>query len=248
LASPLIGVTTRRTNNPNFKAPQFSVNQAYITSLVNVGALPVLIPLGLPDAMLKELVACLDGILFTGGGDIHPQRYGSSSHPAVSEIDEDRDRVEIQLLKDTLQAERPFFGVCRGLQVINVALGGSLYEDIRDQYSDSINHRCYPDWPPDYLAHSISIDQGSYIADILGGRSMQVNSLHHQGIKKLASGLLATAHAPDGLIEAFELPGYPFGLAVQWHPEWLQAQPPMRDLFQAFVQSVGMERKIDQVS
>jgi putative glutamine amidotransferase len=136
----------------------------------------------------------------------------------------------------------PVFGICRGLQVINVALGGTLYEDLDDQFPNALKHDYYDDQPRDYLAHTIRVETDSRLARILGSSSTEVNSLHHQGIRRLAPSLRASAFAPDGLIEATELLEYPFGLAVQWHPECLQAYAPMRHLFQAFVDAANNYR------
>jgi len=237
LSIPLIGVTTYRTLN-KFGFTQSSVSEAYTCSLVNAGAVPLLIPVGLPESALDALLPRLDGILFTGGGDIDPQRYGGEPHPLVSDVDNDRDRIELYLLEHIFETKAPFMGICRGLQVINVALGGSLYEDILDQRPDSIKHAYLPDWPREHLAHTIQVEANSRLAGILGTDNLQVNSLHHQGIRRLAPGLQASAYAPDGMIEAFELPGHPYGLAVQWHPENLQAYTPMQVLFRSFVQAV----------
>jgi putative glutamine amidotransferase len=217
--------------------PQFAVMEAYISALAQAGACPVVIPLGLDEERLDALLPRLDGMLFTGGGDVHPERYGSQMHPLVDNVDADRDRLEIHLLRGAVQAGLPFLGICRGLQVINVALGGSLYEDLLDQMPHAARHQYSPEYPRDYLAHDVQVDGNSRLASILEGKSFGVNSLHHQGIKELAPGLTATALAPDGVIEAFELPGHPFGIAVQWHPEWLQAHAPMRALFRVFVQA-----------
>ena len=231
---PLIGVTTWRGTSKS-GSPQFFLSQTYTSSLVEAGACPVMIPLDLPEAVLEALLSRLDGLLFSGGGDVHPSRYNSQMHPLVGDVDEDRDRIEIYLVKRALESGLPFLGICRGLQVINVAMGGTLYEDILDQHPHALKHAYYPDWPRDYLAHGVQVESASRLASILDGADFQVNSLHHQGIRQLAPSLQATAHAPDGLIEACELPGHPFGLAVQWHPECLQAHLPMRRLFQAFV-------------
>ncbi|MBN1145660.1 MAG: gamma-glutamyl-gamma-aminobutyrate hydrolase family protein [Anaerolineales bacterium] len=234
---PLIGVTTYRTPS-KYGYAQNCVSEAYTSSLASAGAAPLLIPVGLPEPGLDALWPRLDGILFTGGGDIDPQQYGGEPHPFVSDVDIDRDRMEIHLFNHILEDRLPFLGICRGLQVINVALGGSLYEDIIDQRPDSLKHQYFPDWPRDYLAHTIQIENDSRLASILGAESLQVNSLHHQGVRRLAPGLQASAYAPDGLIEAFELPGHPYGLAVQWHPENLQAHAPMQALFRSFVQAI----------
>ena len=201
------------------------------------GGLPVLIPLTLSQEEVSSLVSRLAGVLLTGGCDLHPSHYGINAHPLVREVDPERDRLELSLAQEAVQSGKPFLGICRGLQVLNVALGGSLYPDIQACRPGSLKHDYFPDPPRDYLAHTVAIQPGSRLEKILAERSLQINSLHHQGIERLAAPLRATAHAPDGLIEAVELPGHNFGLAVQWHPEWLQEYEPMRRLFRAFVQA-----------
>jgi putative glutamine amidotransferase len=245
LSLPLIGVTTYRFHN-QYNAQQIAINEAYTQAVAQAGAIPLLIPLGLPPETLQALLPRLDGVLFTGGGDVQPERYASQTHPLVAGVDEDRDRVEIHLLEHTLQARLPFLGICRGLQVINVALGGSLYEDILDQRPNSLRHQNFPEMPRNYLAHQVRVENNSHLASILGGDMAQVNSMHHQGILRLASDLQATAYAPDGIIEAFELPGYPFGLAVQWHPEALQDHAAMRKIFQALADAAAQTLKVSK--
>ena len=136
-----------------------------------------------------------------------------------------------------LEKGKPFFGICRGAQVVNVALGGNLYTHIEDQHPDALKHDYYPDYPRNRLSHPVRVEEGSRLAGIVDEPVLQVNSLHHQGIKGLAPTLKPVAYAPDGIIEAVELSDHPFGLAVQWHPEWLTDQQPMRNLFKAFVDS-----------
>lgn len=238
MSLPMIGLTTYRSLSQQ-GYPQFAQSEAYTRALAQAGACPVMIPLGLPEAALQTLLARLDGVLFTGGGDVDPARYGNPQHPLVADVDPNRDQLEIGLLHELTRAGKPFLGICRGLQVINVALGGSLYEDLLEQRPGSLEHRFYPGWPREHLAHAVQIEPGSRLAEILSGPTFPVNSLHHQGIQRLAAGLRPTASAPDGLVEAFELPGHSFGLAVQWHPENLQEHAPMRALFQAFVRAAG---------
>ena len=132
---------------------------------------------------------------------------------------------------------KPFLGICRGIQVINVALGGSLFTDIDDQLSNPLRHDWYPNVPRNYLAHPVTFVSDSRLAQILDGDVFEVNSLHHQGLERLAPGLRAVACAPDQLVEAVEIPGHPFGFGVQWHPEWLQEHQPQRQLFQALTQA-----------
>jgi putative glutamine amidotransferase len=234
MALPLIGITTDRMYRSSGLLQQ-GITQAYIESIYQAGGSPLLIPLGGPETAYAELVQRLDGILFTGGGDVHPAAYGSQPHPKVTFVDEDRDRVEIALLHAVLARRMPFLGVCRGLQVINVALGGALFEDIADQRPDSLKHDYSPGYPRNYLAHPVEIQEGSRLAQVLGLLQAEVNSLHHQAVRRQGDGLSVTASAPDGVIEAVELADYPFGLAVQWHPEWLSEHLCMRAIFQTLI-------------
>lgn len=240
MTQPLIGITTWRTTS-EAGYPWHAVAEAYVQALAQAGALPVLVPLGLPDEVLTPLLARLDGVLFSGGGDIDPQIYGGANRPEVDEVDADRDRVEFRLLADLVENGRPFLGICRGFQVVNVGLGGALYADIAAEHARAEKHDFYPDWPRDHLAHSVEVRSESRLGRIVGSPLLRVNSLHHQGVSRLAEGLLATAYSPDGLIEGLELPGHPFGLAVQWHPECLTDQTPMQALFRAFVEAASQK-------
>lgn len=241
MTHPIIGLTTSHTSSSSRQA-ETKLKDAYIQAVLDAGGTPLLIPNHIPDEALRALSTRLDGLMFTGGGDIHPKRYGGQTHPRVYSIDPQRDRTEILLLGEAVRNELPFLGICRGIQVINVARGGSLYEDITDQHPGALKHDCYPDWPRDHLAHEVDIEPDSQLAQVLGRSHERVNSLHHQAIRQVSPELRTTAHAPDGIIEAVELPGHPFGLAVQWHPECLQAYAPMRLLFQAFVNAASQYR------
>jgi len=215
---------------------------------VLAGANPVLIPSGLPDDVLRGLVQRLDGILFSGGGDIEPQRYGAETHPSLSYVDPDRDSVEFFLLEKTLQTRLPFLAICRGIQVLNVSLGGTLYIDVPSQIPDALKHNYNPgEIPLDYLAHEVQLERGSRLADIVDISTVEVNSTHHQAIKDLAPGLRPVAYAPDGLIEAVEVNGYGFGLGLQWHPERLVAHAPMLALFRAFVEAAESQSETEVV-
>ena len=235
---PLIGITTSRSAT-NLGVPLFAAAQAYVEAITQAGGAPVLLPLGLDESTLRTLASRLDGILFSGGGDIQPEIYGSHSHPAVDEVDPDRDRVEFWLVQQVIQRQQPFLGICRGFQVINVALGGTLYEDILDQHPAALQHQYFPGHPRSYRAHSVRIQEDSRLATLLQAETAQVNSLHHQGVRLLAPDAQASAYAEDGILEGLELPGHPFGLAVQWHPEWLREDPAMRRIFQAFIQAAA---------
>jgi putative glutamine amidotransferase len=238
MTSPWIGITTEHRLSPT-GSPLISIPEAYIQAILQAGGCPVMIPLGLPGEIIDSLFPLLDGLMFTGGGDVEPGVYGGESHERVGEVDTDRDRVELHLFRNAVQSGLPFLGICRGIQLVNVGLGGSLYPDIAAERPGALKHDFYPGWPRDHLAHTIEASLGSQIREILDVDTLEVNSLHHQGIDRLAPALHATAHAPDGLVEAVELPDHPFGLAVQWHPECLPADPAMRALFRAFVQAAG---------
>jgi putative glutamine amidotransferase len=231
---PVIGIIPSRKIISD-GTDQIYLPESYILAVADAGGAPLVIPLGLPEALLNEVLPRLDGLLFSGGGDVHPERYGSQMHPAVSSVDKDRDRVELYVFHETLRQRKPFLGICRGFQVINVALGGTLYEDILDQHPDGLDHRHQPGKSRHYLAHRVTVEPDSRLGAILGQKSVSVNSMHHQGVRQLASELAASAWAPDGIIEGFELPDQPFALAVQWHPECLQEHASMRALFRAFV-------------
>ena len=241
MTSSLIGITTSRSGKSN-GYPVFTLAEAYASALLQAGASPILIPISVTDEALSHILTRLDGLLFSGGGDMHPHSYGGEEHPRVDLVDQDRDRGEVLLVKRALGRSLPVFGICRGLQVINVALGGTLYEDLDDQFPNALKHDYIDEQARDYLAHSIQVEPDSRLSRILGISSLKVNSLHHQGIRRLATSLCASAFAPDGLIEAAELLEYPFGIAVQWHPECLQDYAPMRLLFQAFVEAANNYR------
>jgi len=237
MTQPLIGMTANYVpTNDGFLGTN-SVGEAYVQAVLQAGGMPVILPPGINPRDLPGLLSHLDGLLFTGGADIDPQRFGGTSHPRVYGIDKRRDEMEICLVQIAAESGKPFIGICRGIQVINVALGGSLFTDISDQMPGALKHDRYPGTPPDALAHPIAVAPDSQLAQILGCESFPVNSLHHQGIDRTPLGLLPVAFSPDHLVEAVELSGHPFGIGVQWHPEWLQTHAPQRQLFTAFVQA-----------
>jgi putative glutamine amidotransferase len=238
MTAPIIGVTMSSSIS-EYGYPVLSITEAYVRALIRAGGCPLMIPLGLPENVLEDLLPKLNGILFSGGGDVQPERYGSPPHPLVSGVDLDRDRVEIFLVLASMKIQLPILGICRGFQVINVALGGNLFEDILDQRPASLRHSYFPEKPRNFLAHTVNIVPGSQLSKITEQSDALVNSLHHQGIKQLAPGLNATAFAPDGLIEAFEIFDYKFGLAVQWHPEWLPEEASMDSIFHDLIRAAG---------
>jgi len=241
MAYPIIGVTTYQEKNDN-GLPIVALLRAYVDALVQAGGVPVLIPCNLTDRTYKTLCGRLDGVLFTGGGDIALDQFRCEPHPSVSGVDEERDAIEFALLDILVHNEIPFLGICRGFQLINVGLGGTLYSHIEDQMPGALKHYNYPEFPRSYLAHKVKVKGGTSLANILGETDLSVNSLHHQGVKNIPAVLEPAAFAPDGLVEAVELPTHPFGIAVQWHPESLTDQPASLRLFRAFVEASSKQR------
>ncbi|HNT53163.1 MAG TPA: gamma-glutamyl-gamma-aminobutyrate hydrolase family protein [Anaerolineaceae bacterium] len=234
---PLIGITTNRVANAKNPFHTVTLSESYLRAVQSAGGTPVLLPSIAPEAAWDTLWQKLDGILFTGGDDIEPALFNGLPHPRVDGIDAPRDQFEIAFLQRAVKEDKPFLAICRGIQVMNVALGGTLYTDIADQREGAGKHDWYPDWPRDRRSHPVQLTPKTRLAALMQAPEVGVNSLHHQGILDLAPTLLSTAAAPDGLIEAVEVPGHRFAIGVQWHPEWLQDDPAMQRLFQALIQA-----------
>jgi putative glutamine amidotransferase len=239
MSVPIIGITSGRETEGG-PIRHVSVPEAYIQAVIRAGGLPVIITPGLPEKDFEELRSHLNGLLLTGGGDIDPARFAGKAHARVYDVDLARDNLEINLTQIAVRSKWPFLAICRGIQVLNVALGGSLYTDITDQVPNALRHDYYPEFPRGYSAHLVTVAPESRLAGILGMTTFPTNSLHHQGLDKIAPGLCPVAFAPDNLVEAVELiDSHPFGFGVQWHPEWLPDSAPMQALFQAFVQAAA---------
>lgn len=241
MAAPLIGITANYQAEENSKFGTITLGESYVQAVIQAGGIPVLIPVGLSEAQTAALFDRLDGLLLTGGADVDPQRFGGVPHPRIYGINQQRDTLEIQLVQMAAEREKPFLGICRGLQVINVALGGTLYTDIGDQHPEALRHDWYPDIPRNHLAHAVQVSPLSRLAAILDADEVPVNSLHHQAILHLAPGLRPSAYSPDRLVEGVEIADHPFGLGVQWHPEWIQEHAPQRQLFRALVEAAGRD-------
>ena len=234
---PLIGITTFQSVNV-YGHPTVVLMQSYIRAIMQAGGVPVLIPSMIADDGWDALYSRLDGILFSGGGDIGLEYAPGDPHPRIDDVELERDSVEFKMIQASASDGKPFLGICRGCQVLNVALGGTLYTHIPDQLPRALDH-AYPGNKRTILVHEVKVEEGTHISEILGEPIIRVNSLHHQGLKNIAPPLRVAGHAPDGLVEAVELPDHPFGIAVQWHPEWLTDQVPTQNLFRKFVESAG---------
>jgi len=210
-------IATRQTHLK--RGPTYEIPQAYLDAILTAGGLPILLPTNLPLTALPELVNRFDGFVLAN----------------VHAINAERDAFELALIPLVLAADKPLLAICRGVQVLNVALGGSLYEDIASALPAALRHDWYPNYPRDYLAHWVEVVPDSRLAEILGTCKLRTNSLHHQAIQQPAPALDVVAHAEDGVIEAVELPGKRFVIGVQWHPECLPEEPAIQRLFKAFV-------------
>lgn len=238
--NPLIGIPSfYDTSAPESMPPRFGMSRPYIGALEAAGALPVILPLALEISTLRSLYERLDGLFMAGGGDLDPVLYSQAKYTKTGGIDNLRDQTEITLLRWALDDHKPILGVCRGSQILNVASGGTLIQDVADMIPQAIRHQYYPEKPREWVAHQVETVEGSRLAEILGGVA-RVNSFHHQAVGEVAPSLRACAYAPDGVIEAIEHPEREFVVAVQWHPESLvTTDAAMFGLFESFVSVSG---------
>ena len=240
---PLIGISTQTMHSidgiPEGLPASWMMNQRYIQAVAEVEGAPVMIPLLDQDLeTLRAVYDGLDGVLIPGGVDMDPHTFGEKRGSRLGRIDPARDTVELQLTRWAIADKKPLLGLCRGSQVINVAQGGTLYQDLDADYSNPIKHDYFPTagFARDYLAHPVSVVPTSRLGRILERAEVQVNSMHHQGVKKLGEGLVVSALAPDGLIEGIESSNGHFMVGVQWHPESLvDHDNGMRRLFSTFI-------------
>lgn len=236
---PLIGVSGSLSKDET----QSFLLRCYMQRLTDAGAIPLLLS---PDMTNEQIAHCaeqLDGLMLAGGNDADPALYHEEPHPALGEVSPLRDRLEVLLIPAFLRKEKPIFGICRGIQLLNAALGGSLYQDLPAQFPSGSDHpRINHSQPAPYSvpAHSVQIDRASMLYRIIQADELPVNSMHHQAVKATAPGLVPCAVSPDGVIEAVELPDKPFVLGVQWHPERLRDDASQK-LFAAFADAARVK-------
>lgn len=233
MEKPLIGLV------PQLDCPQQRLFNRlnYFEALEEAGALPVNLPLRTDPQGLRALAQRMDAFVFTGGIDVSPGRYGEDPIPELGQVHPRRDEMEALLLPLVMEQGKSILCICRGIQAVNVILGGTLYQDLPTQHPSEIAHR-QPE-PFDMPSHSVTVLPDTPLADLVGSGELMVNSIHHQAIKTLAPPLKVMAKSPDGVIEAAWLPGYPYLRAYQWHPEYLHKKDASsRALFHDFLQSV----------
>ena len=227
--APLIGITTYAPNERG----RYTLPVEYVGAVRRAGGLPWLIAPGEPR--WRELFLRLDALVLSGGGDVDPARYGGKDHREIYGVDRARDETEIALALAAVEAGKPLLPICRGCQVLNVALGGTLIEHLPDEVGNDVAHRA-EGGPGTKAFHRVEIARGSRLASIVGAEECEPSSSHHQAIRALAPGLEIVARASDGTIEAVELRSHPFLVAVQWHPETTaEKDPGQQRLFDALV-------------
>jgi putative glutamine amidotransferase len=219
---PRIGVTSRKV--PFFHRdrayPRFGVPVDYIHAVQTAGGLPLMIPLTRDPELLEEYFRALDGLLLPGGMDVDPVHYGEEPHRLLEEVDPVRDETELYLARRALKEDLPILGVCRGEQLLNVAAGGSLFQDIAAQSPQEVI-RHFQDFAQEWPSHSVDVKPDTLLGSIIPERNLRVNSYHHQAVRRIAPGFQVCATAPDGVVEAIESTRHAFALGVQWHPELL---------------------------
>ena len=242
MVAPLIGITTSVTVDT---IPERAyVNGAYIMAVQAAGGIPLLLTPHFTPEVQAALWQRLDGLVLTGGGDIEPARFGEARHPAVADVSPARDELELGLTRRALADDVPLFAICRGIQILNVALGGTLVQDISSEWPDALVHAQKA--PRHERTHAVKVmGEGTRLGRVLGAPEVEVNSMHHQAIRRLGDGLREVAWAPDGVIEGVEMAGDTrFVLGVQWHPEELVGHDQAaRNLFDAIVDAARRRRR-----
>ncbi|MBQ9003382.1 MAG: gamma-glutamyl-gamma-aminobutyrate hydrolase family protein, partial [Eggerthellaceae bacterium] len=232
--APVIGVVPRY----DFEWTGLAIGDGYLSGLLECGAVPVVLPATSDPEHIKRLVAACDGFLIPGGQDIEPSRYGAVREPHTHRSATARDAMEQVLVPAAIEAGKPVLGICRGMQSINVALGGTLHQDIRSGLSDgALQH--FQKRPFDMPAHMVDVVAGSKLERIVEAPHLGVNTIHHQAVAELGRGLVVSAISPDdGVVEGIEMPGEYFVIGVQWHPEHMwRTRPHSKRLFRAFVEA-----------
>lgn len=237
MKKPLIAVTPLWSNETPWddEKDMYWMRPGYLDIVQAAGGIPVMLPLGLAAETIEQVAQQFDGFLFCGGEDISPTLYNETILPTCGTVSEARDTLELALFRGALALNKPIFGICRGIQLINAAMGGSLHQDISTELTDYLEHTMPP--PYNVRCHDIQMVSQSPLAQLLGEEMVAVNSYHHQCIKVLAQGLQVMATAPDGIIEAVYAPDQKFLWAVQWHPELWAEDEVTQKILTKFVES-----------
>lgn len=234
MMKPMIGITPVIEKN----SENVNVSTANIKAIEQSGGVPIILPLTKDDSIIEEIVSKIDGLYLTGGNDIDPTYFGEEPHPKLGGIHPLRDYFEISIVKKMIEAQKAILGVCRGSQVMNIALGGTMYQDIYSQIDEELlQHQ--QNAPSDHASHFVDIVKDSLLHQIVGVERMKVNSRHHQANWKLGEDLQKSATASDGVLEAIESKESPFVLGLQWHPEnlLLAGDELSRKIYERFIEA-----------
>lgn len=241
--APIVGITTYAPNAKRLarmrgvaftREDQFRLPTEYVAAIRRAGAVPWLLPPGEPH--LDEFLHAIDALVLPGGGDVDPALYGGNAHAQLYSVNRGRDETELALARAAIERDLPTLAICRGMQVLNVALGGTLIEHLPDEVGNTVPHRGRTSGT--YSAHDVAVESGSRLAGIVGGTRTGTASSHHQAVRVLGRDLVVTARAEDGTIEAVELPRQAFFVGVQWHPEHTAASDPSQQrLFDALAKA-----------
>ena len=233
-ARPKIGITAHVNKDSN----STSITTNYMDAIYACGGFPLLLPILNDDQLWQEAAQELDGFLFSGGADVNPRLYGEEIYPFCAEILPTRDEMELTLLRAVLPTRKPILGICRGIQLLNVGMGGTLYQDIYEQPAQSFPQQHSQKLPHHLPSHDVMVEKDSLLYQIVRMEKLPVNSLHHQAIKDCAPCLRATAKTASGIIEAVEKKDHPFFLGLQWHPERMwHADISAMVVFDAFIRA-----------
>lgn len=213
---------------------ELGAKETYLSAIRYAGGQDTLLENGLEEDEYRRRIAELDGLMLTGGGDVNPSLYGSTRKSETQGVNNGRDRDETLLCHLALERKVPLLGICRGIQVLNVACGGSLIQDIASEVPNALPHN--QDEDRSKPTHPVILEDGSRLFQLIGIAEIEANSMHHQAVSKLGKDCIVTAHAPDGVIEAIEIRDHPFAIGVQWHPEEMyQSIVHSRRLLKAFI-------------
>lgn len=242
---PIIGITGHSHPAALVRS---AVVQLYVDPIQDAGGAAIVIPLGLDESSLCAIFPLLDGLLLPGGDDVAPDRYHHEPHPRLGAVDPDRDELELRLATWALDADLPVLGICRGIQVLAVAAGGSLCQDIPSEWEDPVHHDVR-EFGRDHLCHPVTIDPASRLGRVLGLTTSQVNSFHHQAVHQVPPGFAVSARSDDGVVEGIEALDRSFAVGVQCHPEgmWRTTAPEYRQLFVAFVGAAAQHARTRRV-
>jgi putative glutamine amidotransferase len=237
LVKPVIGIGSDVLQTPGERERSFAY-LTYCEAVRRAGAIPLVIPPQPENA--EEVLSRIDGLLLAGGYDCDPTAYGEESHHTVEPMDPRRQSNDLALAEAARKRGVPTLGICLGLQVMNVAAGGKLIQDIDSEHDTEIRHASKPE---NRGRHDVIIEQGTHLASVVPAAELNVNSSHHQAVGEVGEGLRVTAHAPDGIVEGLEDPRHPFYLGVQWHPEDMTGEESASTLFAAFIEAARRQAR-----